>query len=96
MVIAKWNQETIAESNETIVLEGNYYFPPGDVRKEFLRPSTHTSRCSWKGTANYYDIEVAGETNAQAAWYYPEPLEPAQNIRGYIAFWKGVEVSELG
>lgn len=90
---AKWNDKVIAESEDTVVVEGNHYFPLGDVGAEFLRGSDHTSVCPWKGTAYYYSLEVDGQTNANAAWYYPEPKEAAREITGRIAFWKGVEVS---
>ncbi len=88
---AIWNHRIIAESNETIVIEGNHYFPPEAVHMEFLKPSdTHTS-CAWKGIAYYYDLVVNGETNKDAAWYYPEPSPEAAEIKDYLAFWKGVE-----
>lgn len=89
---AIWRDEVIADSDRTIVVEGNHYFPPESVRRDRLRESpTHTT-CPWKGLASYYDIVVGGETNKDAAWYYPEPKEAARQIRGYVAFWKGVEV----
>ena len=89
---AIWNQMTLAESDTTIVLEGNHYFPPDALNREFFRPSdTHTD-CHWKGTASYYHIEAKGETNPDAAWYYPDPKDAASEIRGHVAFWKGVEV----
>ena len=90
---AKWNDKVIAESEDTVVVEGNHYFPIGDVDSAFLRDGDHTSVCPWKGTAHYYNLEVDGQTNANAAWYYPEPKEAASEIAGRIAFWKGVEVS---
>ena len=90
---ALWNDKVIAESEDTVVVEGNHYFPLGDVGAEYLRPSDHTSVCPWKGTAHYYSLEVDGQTNANAAWYYPEPTEAAKEITGRIAFWKSVEVS---
>jgi uncharacterized protein (DUF427 family) len=92
MAKATWNGAVLAESNETIVVEGNHYFPPGAVDVSHLRPSTSHTRCWWKGTASYYDVEVEGAVNRDAAWYYPDPLEAAQPIRGYIAFWHGVKV----
>jgi len=92
MTTAEWNGATIAKSDKTIVVEGNYYFPPDSVRSEFLRPSPTTSRCPWKGTANYYSLVVDGKTNEDAAWYYPEPSTAAANIKDYVAFWKGVEI----
>jgi uncharacterized protein (DUF427 family) len=92
MVRAKWNGAVLAESNATRVVEGNHYFPLAAVQKEFLRPSdTHTT-CGWKGIASYYDIEVGGKVNKDAAWYYPTPKDAAKEITGYVAFWKGVEV----
>ncbi len=91
---ALWNNVILAESDKTIVIEGNHYFPPDSVKKEFFKESdTHTT-CPWKGLASYYDIAVEGQINKDAAWYYPEPKEAASNIKGYIAFWKGVEVTE--
>jgi uncharacterized protein (DUF427 family) len=92
MVRATWNGKVLAESAETEVVEGNQYFPPGSVKKEYLRPSENHSTCPWKGVASYYSIEVDGKTNPDAAWFYPTPKEAAKNIAGYIAFWKGVEV----
>lgn len=92
MARASWNGAVIAESDETIVVEGNHYFPPASVREEFLRPSETHTVCGWKGTASYHSVEVDGRTNPDAAWYYPEPKDAARNIQGYIAFWKGVQV----
>jgi uncharacterized protein (DUF427 family) len=89
---ATWNGETIAESDDTVVVEGNHYFPADSVRGEFLRPSTTTSVCPWKGTAAYYSLEVGDMVNEDAAWFYPEPRPEAQEIRDRVAFWKGVEV----
>lgn len=89
---AIWNGTVIAESDETVVVEGNHYFPPGSLRREHVRESAHTSVCPWKGTASYYDVVVDGETNAEAAWTYPEPKEAAAEIRDHVAFWKGVTV----
>ena len=89
---ANWNGAVIAESDECEVVEGNQYFPPGAVRREFLRESRTRSVCPWKGTASYYDVVANGETNKDAAWYYPEPKPAAGNIKGYIAFWKGVTI----
>lgn len=89
---AIWNGAVIAESAETIVVEGNHYFPPGSVRSTHLRPSDSHTRCYWKGTASYYDVVVEGSVGKDAAWYYPETSEEAAMIRGYVAFWKGVEV----
>jgi uncharacterized protein (DUF427 family) len=89
---AIWNGTVLAESPKTVVVEGNHYFPADAlVRCYFKESSTHTE-CSWKGTASYFDIEVNGQVNKDAAWYYPTPLPAAQNIAGYVAFWKGVQV----
>ena len=90
---ATWKDHVIADSDNTIVVEGNHYFPPDAVKAELLRPSLTTTVCGWKGTANYHSIEVDGETNKDAAWYYAEPKPAAKNIAGYIAFWKGVKVN---
>jgi uncharacterized protein (DUF427 family) len=89
---ATWNGAVLAESDETIIVEGNHYFPLGDVKKEVLAPSETHSTCHWKGEASYYDVTVDGEVNSSAAWYYPEPLPAAEVIRDYVAFWHGVEV----
>ena len=92
MVRATWNGAVIAESDATIVVEGNHYFPRAAVKDEYLRPSdTHTT-CGWKGVASYYTLAVDGAENPDAAWYYPETKPKAENIRGYVAFWRGVEV----
>jgi uncharacterized protein (DUF427 family) len=89
---AIWNGQVIAESDRCVVVEGNRYFPPEAVRREFLRDSgTHTV-CAWKGTASYYDVVVNGEVNRDAAWYYPETTAAASHIKGRIAFWRGVKV----
>ena len=91
---AIWNGQVIAESNETVVIEGNHYFPETSINKDFFKASdTHTT-CPWKGVASYYSVEVNGQTNTDAAWYYPEASQLAKNFEGYIAFWKGVEVVE--
>ncbi|WP_433266505.1 DUF427 domain-containing protein [Actinosynnema sp. CS-041913] len=94
MAIARWNGEIIAESDKTEMVEGNHYFPLESVHTHFLRPSDTTSVCPWKGTANYYTLHVNGEDNPDAAWYYAEPKEAAANIKGHLAFWHGVEVSD--
>ncbi len=92
MIKALWKNTVLAESDQTVVVEGNHYFPPGSVHRHYLKPSgTHTT-CPWKGEASYYHIEVAGEVNKDAAWYYPDPKDAAQNIKDHVAFWKGVEV----
>lgn len=92
-IVATWNGTVIASSDQTIVVEGNHYFPPTSVRQEVLRPSdTHTT-CSWKGEASYYSLESGGEVNPDAAWFYPAPKQAAGEIKDYIAFWKGVKVA---
>lgn len=92
MVKAIWGGKTIAESDQTVVVEGNQYFPTDSVVKDFLKSSSHTSICPWKGTAHYYHLEVNGIRNENAAWYYPEPKPAAAEIKNRIAFWKGVHV----
>ena len=89
---ASWNGSVIAESDRCVVVEGNQYFPADAVKREFLRDSATHSVCPWKGTASYFDVVVNGETNKDAAWYYPDTKAAADNIKGYIAFWKGVKV----
>jgi len=89
---ATWNGTVIAESDRTKVVEGNQYFPPDAVRREHLRESSTHTTCPWKGVASYYDVVVGSEVNKDAAWYYPETKEAATDIRGYIAFWRGVSV----
>lgn len=89
---AIWNGTTIAESDDTVVMEKNHYFPLGSVKAEYLLPSDTTTVCSWKGTANYYTLSVNGKTNPDAVWYYAEPKDAAKHIRGRVAFWKGVDV----
>jgi uncharacterized protein (DUF427 family) len=90
---ATWNGAVVAESNETVVVEGNHYFPADSINKEFFSPSETHTVCGWKGTASYCDLVVNGDTNKDAAWYYPEAKPDAKNIEGYFAFWKGVQVS---
>jgi uncharacterized protein (DUF427 family) len=92
MVQAVWNNAVIADSEDTVVVEGNHYFPLAAVRAEALLPSSTTSRCPWKGIAHYYSVVVDGQTNQDAAWYYPEPLPAAAQIAGRVAFWKGVKI----
>lgn len=92
MVKASWNGATIAESDDTIVIEGNHYFPRDSVDSTLLRDSDSTTVCPWKGTAHYYTLEVDGSENRNAAWYYPDPKPAAAEIKDRIAFWKGVEV----
>ena len=91
---ATWKGEVLAESDKTVVVEGNHYFPETSLNKKFFQPSqTHTT-CSWKGLASYYSLNVGGEKNEDAAWFYPEPKDAAKNIKNYVAFWKGVAVSK--
>ena len=92
MVEARWNGRVIASSDETVVVEGNHYFPAESVDATLLKPSATTSACPWKGTANYHSLVVDGQENRDAAWYYADPKPAAAEIRGRIAFWKGVEV----
>jgi len=89
---AVWNGAVLAESEKTVVVEGNHYFPEASLHMEFFRPSDTHPVCGWKGTASYYSIEVAGQVNRDAAWYYPSPLEAAKQIAGHVAFWKGVRI----
>lgn len=93
MMKAIWNGELIAESDDTVVVEGNHYFPLSSVNDELLKPSDATSVCPWKGTAHYYTLSVAGEENVDSAWYYANPKEAAAEIEGHVAFWKGVQVT---
>lgn len=93
MVKAIWNGETIAESDDTVVVEGNHYFPLESVRPGVLTPSSTTSVCPWKGTAEYYSVQAGGDENRDAAWYYAEPKPAAAEIAGRVAFWKGVKVA---
>ncbi len=89
---AVWNGAVIAESNDTEVVEGNYYFPSESVNREYLEPSDKQTVCPWKGTASYYNVVVDDKVNPDAAWYYPEPKDDAKSIKDYIAFWRGVKV----
>jgi uncharacterized protein (DUF427 family) len=91
---AIWNEKVLAESDDTIVVEGNHYFPEGSINKQYFAPSETHTVCGWKGTASYYDVVVGGETNKDAAWFYPEAKDAAKEIENYVAFWKGVKVSE--
>jgi len=91
-VKAIWKGTVIAESNDTVVVEGNHYFPASSLRREHFEESTRTSQCAWKGTANYYTVVAGGERNPDAAWYYADPKPEAASIRGRVAFWRGVEV----
>ncbi|MBE0411290.1 MAG: DUF427 domain-containing protein [Anaerolineales bacterium] len=94
MVKAVWNGNVIAQSEQTIVVEGNYYFPPEAVESNFLVESETTSTCPWKGLASYYDIKVGDQVNRDAAWYYPQPKKAAEKIKNYVAFWRGVQIIE--
>jgi len=89
---ATWNGAVLAESEHCELVEGNHYFPPDAVRREYLQPSATHTVCGWKGTASYYDVVVDGRRNADAAWYYPEPKAAAARIAGWVAFWRGVHV----
>ena len=91
---ATWENTILAESDKTIVIEGNHYFPPESVKKEYFRSSDTHSTCPWKGLASYYHVDAGGKLNQDAAWYYPEPKEAAKQIKNYVAFWRGVKVSE--
>ncbi len=91
---AIWNGKVIAESDNTIIVENNHYFPADSINKEFFKESNTHSVCPWKGTASYYTVEVDGKSNADAAWYYPQASQMAKDIENYVAFWKGVEVIE--
>lgn len=92
MAKALWNGAILAESNRTVVVEGNQYFPPDSLRAEYFRSSETHTVCPWKGTASYHDLEVNGERNADAAWYYPDPKPAASQIKDHVAFWKGVQI----
>ena len=89
---ATWNNKTIAESDKTVVVEGNHYFPTDSITREYFQPSETHSTCPWKGEASYYNVVVNGEVNKDAAWYYPEPKDAAAEIKGRVAFWRGVKV----
>jgi uncharacterized protein (DUF427 family) len=90
---AVWKNTVIAESDDTVMVEGNHYFPEASLKREFISFSNHKTSCPWKGQASYYSINVNGDLNPDAAWYYAEPKEAAANIKGRVAFWKGVQVS---
>ncbi|MGD2153703.1 MAG: DUF427 domain-containing protein [Gemmatimonadales bacterium] len=92
MAIARWNGIVLAESDTYEFLEGNVYFPPQSLNREYFRESDHSTTCPWKGEASYFDIVVDGQTNRDAAWYYPEPSDEASHIKGHVAFWKGITV----
>jgi len=89
---AIWNGAVVAESQDTVIVENNHYFPLASVNADLLEPSNHTSVCGWKGLANYYSLKVGDKRNDNAVWYYAEPKEAASNIKGRVAFWKGVSV----
>jgi uncharacterized protein (DUF427 family) len=91
---ATWNNAVIAESNDTVVVEGNHYFPPESVNQEYFQESNSHTICPWKGEASYYNVVVDGDTNKDGAWYYPEPKEAAAEIKDRVAFWRGVKVEE--
>lgn len=91
---AIWNGEVIAESDDTVVVEGNHYFPEDSIKKDFFKSSDTHTVCPWKGTASYYSLDVNGSVNEDAAWYYPETSDLAKGIKGRVAFWKGVQVEK--
>ena len=91
---ATWQDMLLAESDKTIVVEGNQYFPPDSIKKQFFQSSDTHSTCPWKGLASYYHVQVGDKVNQDAAWYYPEPKDAAQQIKNYVAFWRGVKVNE--
>jgi uncharacterized protein (DUF427 family) len=92
MTKAIWEGVVLAESDKTVEVEGNQYFPPDAIKREYFKPSDNHTTCPWKGLASYYHIEVNGKQNANAAWFYPEPKSAAQQIKDHVAFWKGVKV----
>ena len=92
MPVATWNGEVLAQSDNTVVVEGNHYFPLESLNRALFADSDHTSICPWKGTANYYHVQVGGKVNENAAWFYIAPKPAAQEIKGHVAFWKGVNV----
>ncbi len=94
MAKAIWEGTVLAESNNTIEVEGNQYFPPDAIKQDYFRPSETHTICPWKGTASYYHVDVNGKSNPDAAWYYPEPKSEAKKIKGYVAFWRGVKVEK--
>ncbi|MGA8150172.1 MAG: DUF427 domain-containing protein [Terriglobales bacterium] len=94
MTKATWEGVVLAESDQCVEVEGNQYFPPDSVRREYFKPSLTHTVCPWKGTASYYDVEVNGRQNRDAAWYYPEPKAAAGQIKDHVAFWKGVRVEK--
>jgi uncharacterized protein (DUF427 family) len=94
MAKAIWEGIVLAESDQCVEVEGNQYFPPDTIKQEYFKPSAAHTVCPWKGTASYYDLEVNGKRNQGGAWYYPEPKPAANQIKGYVAFWKGVKVEK--
>lgn len=94
MAKATWEGTVLAESSDGEVVEGNYYFPASSLNMQYFEAASKTTVCPWKGTASYYDIVVDGKRNPGAAWYYPEPKSAAQQIKGYVAFWRGVDVQQ--
>jgi len=94
MAKAIWENTVVAESDRTVEVEGNQYFPPDAIKKEYFKPSDQHTTCPWKGLASYYDLDVKGKRNANAAWYYPEPKPAAKQIKDHVAFWKGVTVEK--
>jgi uncharacterized protein (DUF427 family) len=91
---AIWNGATLAESDKTLVVESNHYFPPDSINKEYFHGSNMHTTCPWKGEANYYNIAVGDQVNTDAAWYYPAPKQEAAHIKNYVAFWRGVKITE--
>jgi uncharacterized protein (DUF427 family) len=94
MAKAIWENTVLAESDRTIEVEGNQYFPPDAIRQEFLKPNDHHTTCPWKGLASYYDVEIDGKKNSSAAWYYPDPKPAAKQIKDHVAFWRGVRIEK--
>ena len=91
---AVWNGQVVAESDKTVVVEGNHYFPPDSINLEFRRDSEEHTRCPWKGVASYYDVVVDGEVSRGGAWFYPDPSRAAKKIKDHVAFWRGVRVEQ--
>ena len=91
---ATWENTVVAQSNETIVVEGNHYFPPDSINPEYFAPSDAHTTCPWKGVASYYHVKVGEKVNSDAAWFYPQPKDAAKSIKNYIAFWRGVKIAE--
>ena len=91
---ATWQNVILAESDKTVVVEGNHYFPPDSIKTDYFSPSDAHTTCHWKGIASYYDVKVGDKKNDDAAWYYPEPKEAAKSIKNFVAFWRGVIITE--